>query len=556
MKISNNKNMQNKAQFLRDKGNFIFKSVTENMELNCYSKKLLDSVQYYEESFQYCRNNPTEYLKSKKNIVVAKIKIFIKSLNEVEKRKNFDFFSVIASDLISSYVSYIICGEKVFSNYEYLSHVLRIQEFLIDFLDLSNNENNEFDGLITCWQKLNNKISWEFFNLKIILNDKIISKNFSHAINSIDTNTANFSEIRFNSEKLLDLMGKQKNKFSKIESILNNALELSKETIYAYDNMRTSAFKEKVIYKKLISEPEFFSIKESVNIKKQNKKNENNNNDKENNNNKDEKAEESNILEIPLYNKICNIQEILADIEFYITRCRIKRLISKGELLFSEAINEDDSINMDSIYICLDVYREAYQMLKEKESSESSVDIELEAILCSKLGYILFKVLKNYSKSKDLLETCVQLGMSLHPKNVELDDWYRKASGCLIDLRFRLQEEEEGKKNDKKAVYLEQLKDVLKKIDELCEKVKEDIKNNLKAFLEFLLENHPPLTIGKLNYNVEEEIKKTSHKKVLVNVIKYYHPDKYSVADMRKKILMEEITKRLNDVYSMAKGLA
>jgi len=69
------------------------------------------------------------------------------------------------------------------------------------------------------------------------------------------------------------------------------------------------------------------------------------------------------------------------------------------------------------------------------------------------------------------------------------------------------------------------------------------------------LENHP-LTIGKLNYNVDQEIKKTSHKKVLVNNIKYYHPDKYSSEDIIKKIFMEEITKRLNDVYFMAKGLS
>ena len=64
------------------------------------------------------------------------------------------------------------------------------------------------------------------------------------------------------------------------------------------------------------------------------------------------------------------------------------------------------------------------------------------------------------------------------------------------------------------------------------------------------------MTIGKLNYNVEQEIKKTSHKKVLVNVIKYYHPDKYSAEDINKNIFIEEITNKLNEVYFMAKGLS
>jgi len=122
----------------------------------------------------------------------------------------------------------------------------------------------------------------------------------------------------------------------------------------------------------------------------------------------------------------------------------------------------------------------------------------------------------------------------------------------LQDIRFKYQDQEEKDILEKKKEYLEELKDVLKKLDEQADKVKED-KNNLATFLKYILENHSPIR-KTINFNVDEEITKSSLKKTLLKVIKFYHPDSNGLEEIKMKILIEEIAKRLNDIYSSFKG--
>jgi hypothetical protein len=91
----------------------------------------------------------------------------------------------------------------------------------------------------------------------------------------------------------------------------------------------------------------------------------------------------------------------------------------------------------------------------------------------------------------------------------------------------------------------------LKKIDEETDKVKKDRKN-YSQYLNYLLKNHSPIKKA-LNFNVEEEIKKSGEKKTLLKLIKFYHPDANGVEEMKSRILIEEIAKRLNDLYSIEK---
>jgi len=46
----------------------------------------------------------------------------------------------------------------------------------------------------------------------------------------------------------------------------------------------------------------------------------------------------------------------------------MNRLIFNPIIYYTNAISEDEAINMDSIYISLDFYREAYLFLEEKAS--------------------------------------------------------------------------------------------------------------------------------------------------------------------------------------------
>ncbi len=71
-------------------------------------------------------------------------------------------------------------------------------------------------------------------------------------------------------------------------------------------------------------------------------------------------------------------------------------------------------------------------------------------------------------------------------------------------------------------------------------------------FIKHVLEKHKPKE--NFHFKVDEEIKKTSLKKVLTKIIAVYHPDKVLDSEPRKKVLFEEITKLLNNIYTVLKG--
>jgi len=52
-------------------------------------------------------------------------------------------------------------------------------------------------------------------------------------------------------------------------------------------------------------------------------------------------------------------------------------------------------------------------------------------------------------------------------------------------LRFRIQDAEIGKINQKKKVYFEELKDLFIKVDEQTPKVKQNIQDDLKVYFDF-----------------------------------------------------------------------
>jgi hypothetical protein len=135
--------------------------------------------------------------------------------------------------------------------------------------------------------------------------------------------------------------------------------------------------------------------------------------------------------------------EILnADSKSYLIKCEINSNLLYANKLFSEAIEEDESINMEIIYDSLDIYRLAHQQTNFL-NTKNKPDVELEAIICSKLGYIFFTVFKNYQKAKSFLNQAVSLGLSLYPKNISSERWYIKATTALQDIRLILQQNEE-----------------------------------------------------------------------------------------------------------------
>ena len=121
-----------------------------------------------------------------------------------------------------------------------------------------------------------------------------------------------------------------------------------------------------------------------------------------------------------------------------------------------------------------------------------------------------------------------------------MEQWYKDA----IRLVQKINDWEEEERVKNKEPYLLELKPLLAII-------KEKEGKSMESFLKYLIKNHPP-SEGFV-YDVDEEVKKIGQRKVLLNIIIKYHPDKHSTNDMLKKVKMEEITKMLNLKYESFK---
>lgn len=83
---------------------------------------------------------------------------------------------------------------------------------------------------------------------------------------------------------------------------------------------------------------------------------------------------------------------------------------------------------MDALYAALDAYHLAINLAKQK-------DIELEAICCSHIGKIFYKALKKKDKARTYFYDAVRIGMTLRPKDVTKEAWYKKAEMWLDEIR-------------------------------------------------------------------------------------------------------------------------
>jgi hypothetical protein len=238
------------------------------------------------------------------------------------------------------------------------------------------------------------------------------------------------------------------------------------------------------------------------------------------------------------------IDELNSQLEsacFLLIRSKSYLIFEKANDYFDFELFNREQLDFESVKYSLDLIREALLIAKCIED-ENKADIELEAIISSKIGEISYKILKDREKAESYVKISVELGMSLFPRNVQMEDWYRKASEILKEIRKTKELEEQKRMREIKEKYYNE---VYTHIVDLDEKEK---KYSVEKFIKYVLKKHPPRE--NLNFNVEEEKAKSNMKRVFIKVIAFYHPDKFSSEDMKKKVLMEEITKILNRKYS------
>lgn len=260
-------------------------------------------------------------------------------------------------------------------------------------------------------------------------------------------------------------------------------------------------------------------------------------------------------------------QDILESTEFYLNRITVNLYLERGLECYSEGIFEHQTIELDSIYMALTYFREAYKVCKLYEHQETSNDVvkpdlEQEAICLAHLGHILYKLKRNVSKSKkteehinekayEILGSAINLADSLKPKDLSKEKWYIFARDDLEEIKKNELKNEEGLRKEKEKVMKEN-KEIFDKIAELAPEDHSITK--VVNFVKYVLEKHPYKGYVPIQ-DLEGEIKRNT-KQFIRKLSVGYHPDKYpkeTQEDIKKYFIFEEISKIINRLYDLYK---
>ena len=148
-----------------------------------------------------------------------------------------------------------------------------------------------------------------------------------------------------------------------------------------------------------------------------------------------------------------NIQIVSREVEDEKIRTEAFVLLTNAEKMHEKIMTIDEDLNFGEVYVVFDMYQLARVKVDEK-------DVELEAKIYSRMGIYHYKVLKlpaSKEKAKDYLTKSIRLALSLEPKNVTQEQWYREAATLLETLQQEFLKTEESKLEEEKKKYEKEL---------------------------------------------------------------------------------------------------
>lgn len=148
---------------------------------------------------------------------------------------------------------------------------------------------------------------------------------------------------------------------------------------------------------------------------------------------------------------ICRLYE---DISFLRLSCDSIALREQADRMFDDYVMHSETLNMDMVWYILDMY-------KASEMHSRNVDLENEAIALGRQGRLFYKILNLRSKAHTYYRASFDLATSLHPKDMNNCDWFKECKIVLEECQQAKLREEEARKANDRAPYLEKMKDVL-----------------------------------------------------------------------------------------------
>lgn len=236
---------------------------------------------------------------------------------------------------------------------------------------------------------------------------------------------------------------------------------------------------------------------------------------------------------------ISEVSVLENDVQFQLAMAESLQAIDQGDTLLKIAVDENEFIIMDLLYDVIDWYKNAVILARE-------VEIEMEAIALSRLGYVYERVLRMKSKSREYYTRSLQLAMSLQPRNFYAESWYQTCTEALQRYQKDSVVDEIAKKEEARSQHM---KDLAKELADLNQA---NIGSGVADFMRYVYKTHPPK--GSTHNLDEVELKKNT-KKALLKAIQHYHPDKQDRKEYGEKwaVLCEEICKLLTPRYECYK---
>lgn len=155
-------------------------------------------------------------------------------------------------------------------------------------------------------------------------------------------------------------------------------------------------------------------------------------------------SEECSKLSKQLDNRVSfDIEEIISDRS--LQECLIDglRYFNIAEKNLDKVINYEETLNIESIWDCIDLYHDAIVRTLDK-------DIELEAKIKSKLGYIYKNILKLHHIAMRYFYDSFNLAEAMKPKLFTHESWFIRATNAIKQSQGEKIDEEKKKKRETK----------------------------------------------------------------------------------------------------------
>ncbi|XP_075259646.1 uncharacterized protein LOC142351488 [Convolutriloba macropyga] len=222
-------------------------------------------------------------------------------------------------------------------------------------------------------------------------------------------------------------------------------------------------------------------------------------------------------------------------------RTDAKILLQEAEKQHLDAITNKEVFGLEDAIDIYDLYHQVLTIARD-------FDIEIEAHVCCKMGVYHYKILHfpdSKEKARKLFQRSIQLALSLSPKNVTKEDWYKTAENHARELQKQQQKAEHVENLTEREKFSEELQTLKTFLEKNVE-----FDHNLKTELNNLFNQYEP----KCKFDRESFNEISSDKKMVLKALTWYHPDKQQSKDGKLwELMCEDISSYLNRMLEKVK---